>query len=241
VRVSCCRALRKIQKTGAAGCAAIESAVGSVDGIMVMGKHETGFARVARDHYPTREAWVTEALLDHLDVAGLKIWEMAAGAGDMAKVLKGAGAWVFCSDIADYGFPLDALFDFTSADMPPLLDFDAMITNPPAGLRNHLAVKFIEVGLTRIPRGGFLALLLPVDFDSGVTRRPFFCDCPYFTGKIVLTRRIVWFERTDGEREAPKENYAWFVWSRPVLRHRPPPITLYGPRSPNFNGSDEHA
>jgi hypothetical protein len=89
----------------AAKHAAIESTVGSVDGIKVMGKHETGFARVARDHYPTREVWVTEALLDHVDVAGLKIWEMAAGAGDMAEVLKAAGAWVFCSDIADYGYP----------------------------------------------------------------------------------------------------------------------------------------
>jgi hypothetical protein len=117
-----------------------------------MVKHETGFARVARDHYPTREAWVTEALLDHVDVAGLKIWEMAAGAGDMAEVLKAAGAWVFCSDIADYGYSLDAIFDFTSADMPPVMDFAGMITNPPGGSRNHLAVKFIEVGLTRIPR-----------------------------------------------------------------------------------------
>jgi hypothetical protein len=239
--MSSCRALQKIQGTGAATCEAIESAVGSVDGIMVMGKHETGFARVARDHYPTREVWVTKALLDHVDVAGRKIWEIAAGAGDMAEVLKAAGAWVFCSDIADYGYPLDALFDFTSADMPPLLDFDAMITNPPGGLRNHLAVRFIEVGLTRIPRGGFLALLLPVDFDSAVTRRRFFCDCPYFTTKIILTRRIIWFQRTDGEREAPKENYAWFVWSRPVLRPRLPPMTLYGPRSPNLSGSNhEH-
>jgi hypothetical protein len=121
----------------------------------------------------------------------------------MAEVLKAAGARVFCTDIADYGYRLDAIFDFTSADRPPLLDFAGMITNPPGGSRNHLAVKFIEVGLTRIPRGGFLALLLPVDFDSGVTRRRFFYDCPYFTAKIVLTRPIIWFERTDGEREAP--------------------------------------
>jgi hypothetical protein len=179
-----------------------------------MGKHEISFARV------------------YVDVAGLKIWEMAAGAGDMARVLKSAGARVFCSDIAHYGYQLDALFDFTSSAEPPLADFDALITNPPGGLRNQLAVRFIEVGLTRVPRGGLLALLLPVDFDSAVTRRRLFRDCPLFTAKVVLTRRIVWFERTDGEREAPKENYGWFVWSRPVLRSRLlAPVTLYGPGS----------
>jgi len=132
-----------------------------------MGKHETGYARVAKDLYPTRERWVTEALLEHVSVSGLRVWEIAAGAGDMAEVLKAAGAHVLCSDIAEYGYPVDALFDFTSADVPPQLqDFDAMITNPPGGNGNRLAVKFIEVGLARIPRGGFLALLLPTDFDS---------------------------------------------------------------------------
>ena len=195
-----------------------------------MGKHEAGFARVAKDHYPTREAWVTSALIEHVNITGLLVWEMAAGAGDMAAVLKAAGARVFCSDIADYGYPLDALFDFTLDNvLPPFDNFDALITNPPGGPRNQLAVKFIEAGLTRIFRGGFLALLLPVDFDSAGTRRRLFCDCPYFTAKIILTRRIIWFERTDGEREAPKENYAWFIWSRPVLRVGRLPLTLYGP------------
>jgi hypothetical protein len=44
-----------------------------------------------------------------------------------------------------------------------------------------------------------------------------------------MTRRIVWFERTDGEREAPKENHGWFIWQRTALQVRAAPVTLYGP------------
>jgi hypothetical protein len=195
-----------------------------------MGKHETGYARTEKDHYPTRETWVTRALLDYVNITGLHVWEMAAGAGDMAKVLKAAGAQVFCSDIADYGYPLDTLFDFTSDGIPSNLNFDAMITNPPGGPRNKLAERFIETGLTRIPPCGFLALLLPRDFDSAVTRRHLFNNCPYFDATIVLTRRIVWFAPANGERKGPKENHAWYLWSqRPILRTGSRPVVLYGP------------
>jgi len=29
--------------------------------VIAMGKHETGYRRMERDFYPTREAWVAEA------------------------------------------------------------------------------------------------------------------------------------------------------------------------------------
>jgi hypothetical protein len=56
-----------------------------------------------------------------------------------------------------------------------------------------------------------------------------FRHCNYFVGKVVLTKRIVWFKRPDGKREQPKENAAWFLWARPVLRTRQPPVILYAP------------
>src|SRR5262249_23546724 len=61
------------------------------------------------------------------------------------------------------------------------------------------------------------------------SRRRFFADCPHFRAKIALTKRIVWFVRPDGKREAPKENHAWFIWERTALRVRGPPVTLYAP------------
>jgi hypothetical protein len=42
-------------------------------------------------------------------------------------------------------------------------------------------------------------------------------------------KRIVWFERDDGMREAPKKNHAWFVWQRSPLRVRRVPVILYAP------------
>jgi hypothetical protein len=51
-----------------------------------------------------------------------------------------------------------------------------------------------------------------------------------------LTRRIVWFERRDGERAAPKENHAWYCWQSTPVRTCLPPLTLYAPEQrPHLN------
>jgi hypothetical protein len=201
-----------------------------------VGKHETSYARVERDLYPTRERWVTEALLAHVDLAGRNVWEPAAGQGDMAEVLKASGADVYCSDIAAYDYPLDAICDFTCAAAPRR--FDAIVTNPPGGPRNTTAEAFVAAGLRHIAGGGLLALLLPADFDAAGRRRSLFADCPHFRAKIVLTRRIVWFPREDGIREAPKENHAWFIWERTLLRGAAPRV-LYGPGNSRQGGEHE--
>jgi len=195
-----------------------------------MGKHERSYLRVERDHYPT-PAWVVAALAEYVNLNGRDIWEPATGSGQMAEALKDAGAArVYCTDIVKYDYPLDALFDFTSIQRLNLAEPFDMITNPAFGPRGKTAEAFIEAGLRRISRGEILALLLPADFDSAKTRARFFSACAAFLAKIVLTRRIVWFNRSDGEREAPKENHAWFVWSQPdVLRIRKQPIILYAP------------
>jgi SAM-dependent methyltransferase len=193
-----------------------------------MGKHERGYERQERDYYPT-PAWVTRALLRVLDVRGLTIWEPAAGSGAMARELRAAGAEVFCSDIAGMGIPGCAVHDFTSrlkldCEAPP---FDAIVTNPPFGARGILARRFIEAGLRHLAPGGVLALLLPADYDSAGGRRHLFGGCEHYAAKLVLTQRIVWFARSDGVREAPKENHAWCIWQRSSLRLSRSPVVLY--------------
>jgi hypothetical protein len=148
----------------------------------------------------------------------------------MAAALVSAGARrVYCTDI--HGSQ-DETLDFVSGHRPKLDRFDAIITNPPYGKRNKLAAAFVTCGLQAIGARALLALLLPADFDSALTRRSLFADCPDFRGKIVLLKRIVWFARSDGKREGPKENHAWFIWSRgqtgmipdwsqPVIRYAP--------------------
>jgi hypothetical protein len=97
---------------------------------------------------------------------------------------------------------------------------------------NRLAGAFIDAGLHQIAsNGGFLALLLPTDFDSARTRLHLFHDTR-FLARISLTSRPVWFERTDGITAAPKENVAWFVWSRQILRSPPPPVARYATAHP---------
>jgi hypothetical protein len=195
-----------------------------------MGKHGTEYERVERDLYPTREPWVVAALAEHLDLRGLTAWEFACGNGDMAEALRQHGcARVYATDIVDRGNGQDEVLDFLSAQRPKIEHFDLAASNPPFGQGGRLAVAIIEAGLRRLPIGGILALLLPCDFDSAKTRARHFRDCPHFVGKIVLTRRIVWFQRNDGVREAPKENSAWFLWQRSPLRLRRSPIILYAP------------
>jgi hypothetical protein len=196
-----------------------------------VGKHEISFARVERDFYPT-PSWVIEALAEHVDLVGMRVWECACGNGQMAEALKAAGASVFSSDVEDYGYVgLDAVLDFAAGQHPNTARFSAIVTNPPFGNRGKLAERFIAAGLQQITEYGFVALLLPVDFDSAKTRTRFFAGCPHFAGKIILTRRIVWFANPNKQRESPKENTAWFLWSRNAIRGRPP-IVLYAPKMP---------
>ena len=139
---------------------------------------------------------------------------------------------MFASDI-DPQPNQDTQYDFLAPGLPSgLCQYDGIVTNPPWGQGNRLATAFIETGLSRISSyGGFLALLLPTDFDSARTRLHLFHD-PRFIAQISLTSRPIWFERTDGVKAAPKENCAWFVWSRPVLRAPPPPIARHSVAHP---------
>jgi len=192
-----------------------------------MGKHEVSYERIERDLYPT-PSWVTEALIPHLPpIAGKLIWEPAAGHGDIVKVLRAAGARVIASDIEQRDFPLHRIRDFTAPLPADGVWPDGIMTNPPFGFRNKLAVKFIELALERV--NDFAAFLLPSDFDCAVSRRHLFADCPQFATKVVLTRRIVWFE---GPNAAPKENHCWMVWRR---AHVGPPTIAYGPQ-PSSDG-----
>jgi hypothetical protein len=196
-----------------------------------MGKYDSGYKPVPRDLYPTRERWIVEALADHFILAGKRVWEPACGRGDMVRSLRALGCRVYASDIVDYGRGQDEVLDFLSGRSPKF-DWQIGITNPPFGNRHsHLAIAFIRTGLNHFEqgRGEMFALLMPNEFDAREARIPFFRDCPYFRAKIILTRRPIWFKRTDGKREEPKNTVsAWYVWQREPLRR--PRLLLYAPQ-----------
>lgn len=210
-----------------------------------MAQRFSGRERQASEYYPT-PSWVTRALLPHLPVGTLSVWEPACGEGDMAKVLAAEGHEVFATDIRwpetatiEAGFPDGSRFLPNFGEIARV-DFlgerewcrgdsaDAVITNPPYGLQGKLAEKFIRRALevTR-ERRGIVAMLLKPDFDSGSTRPEFFRDCPVWSKKIVLLRRIVWFEPVpddNGRLNGPSENHCWYLWN---WRHSGPATIAY--------------
>src|SRR5262249_62083399 len=114
---------------------------------------------------------------------------------------------------------------------------------PPSVPRAKADEPFIKPGFRPL-RNGFLAFLLPADFDSAVTRRRFFDECAAFTAKIVLTGRDKWFQNPANSKVTSKENSAWFLWVGSVLRVHRPPIVIYAPRPkapliPNTTKSDQ--
>lgn len=165
----------------------------------------SNYERSKNDLYQT-EAWATQALLRHFPVSGLHVWEPAAGNHKMADVLRDAGAIVTTSDIQTYDRPHDAIVDFRDR-LIHCPHHQAIITNPPYGIQNRLAVKFCELALERCD--GLVAMLLTAKFDFGNTRPHLFRDNKRFAAKIALLDRIQWFAgQTKGT-----EDHAWYIWT----------------------------
>jgi hypothetical protein len=174
-----------------------------------MSQRDSGYERKERDCYETPE-WVTEALLPYLPQM-LKVWEPAAGSGKMARVLERRYRSVYQTDI-------ERGVDFLTSKTGPGF-VEAIITNPPY----DQAAKFIEHALNLVNPIGLVAMLLRTDFDHAKTRQHLFGQCKVFAKKIVLTKRIKWFEDSTGQ---PSFNHAWFIWD---YEHEGPPALAYGP------------
>jgi hypothetical protein len=174
-----------------------------------MSQRHSGWKREPGDTYNT-PSWVVDALMPHIPKR-LHLWEPSAGRGDMVRALVAAGHSVTATDIKDG-------VDFLQAG--PRRGIDGIVSNPPF----NLAQQFIEHGVKLMESaGGFVAMLLRVDYGTAATRQHLFGACPIFACKIELTRRIVWFEGTTGR---PSFNHAWFIWD---WRHRGEPTLRYGP------------
>lgn len=199
---------------------------------MPVGKHGSDYERMPRDLYET-PAWVTDALVPHLMAPDqLSVWEPAAGSGKMADALLAHGYDVYQSDIellhnlsATGKRGLQASCDFLKRTSLPVIDnrTPAIITNPP--YKRGVVDKFVRHALKLTqPYDGMVAMLLKVDFDCGSTRADIFENHPAYLGKVVLTRRIVWFD--SGNKNGPKENHAWFIWDWRRIRTQAESVPL---------------
>lgn len=171
-----------------------------------MSQRGSGYERKERDLYETPE-WVTEALVPHLPRGIERAWEPACGSGKMLDVLRRHIPSVMGTDIASD-------WDFLTHTGTYV---DAVITNPPY----ELAREFIGRAIAFTADGGVVAMLLRTDFDHAKTRQDLFGGCKLFAKKIVLTKRIKWFEDSKGQ---PSFNHAWFIWD---WKHSGKPILEY--------------
>lgn len=177
-----------------------------------MSQRDSGYERKERDLYET-PPWATAALVPHLPERlkpGMCVYEPAAGSGKMVRALGNAGFLVDADDISEG-------CDFLKCERA---DFSAIITNPPY----ELATKFIDRALD-LQRNvsGIVAMLLRTDFDHAKTRERLFAKHPAFHKKVVLTKRIKWFEDSKG---SPSFNHAWFIWD---WQHQGAPTLAYAP------------
>jgi predicted RNA methylase len=185
-----------------------------------MAQRNSGYEPVANDLYETPE-WVTLLALRNLPI-GRGVVEPACGTGKMARVIREDGRDVYASDIADHGYRCqDCQADFLQMDFLPVWCTD-IVTNPPFGIQNRLAVKFIEhaLELTR-PIKGRVAMLLTADFDHAKGRRHLFADHPAFAARLAIQTRIRWIENSVG---SPSQNHCWFFWD---WNHTGPAVSIY--------------
>lgn len=190
-----------------------------------MSQRDSGYARKERDLYETPE-WVTLALLPHLPDYIAEIWEPACGSKKMVRAIKAAcpSVHVWSSDVAPLDERRTLKIDFLNPCVTLGQQFDAIVTNPPY----ETAQAFIEIALERAEdQEAIVAMLLRTDFDHAKSRSHLFRDCPVFAKKLVLTKRIVWFDPEPGAKgKSPSFNHAWFIWD---WNHKGPPTIAYGP------------
>ena len=174
-------------------------------------------ARQANEAYYT-PGWAVRPLIDHLprwEIASWPAWECAAGAGHVACELRSAFATVRASDIAPPEqtlVPVERL-DFLAAPCPDGRGRQAIVTNPPYGRGNRLALAFLERALAQASvHDGLVALLLPFEFDAVSSRSGLIAGHPAFAAKVTIGRRIRWVNLPQSKAQ-PMSHHSWFIWA----------------------------
>lgn len=192
----------------------------------------SGYERREKEQYFTQH-WCTQALCPHIPnyVWRGRVWEPAAGRGDIAAVLQADGIDVFCTDIDTSNFDHEtgsiSEADFLDPDVIKKFAGDSygvtgIITNPPYGGKVDYYGKKISYAeafvRTAIESGiPFVAMLLRSEFNHGARRRDLFINPDFFFSKeIVLTARPRWdwwYDKDPWEKDnAPMHNFSWFIW-----------------------------
>ena len=179
--------------------------------------------RQPREAYYTPGAAV-RVLLESLPLFMLRrfeAWECAAGAGHIARHLARLPfAAVLATDIAPAKVQVHPVtpLDFLRSCGPSGRRC-AIITNPPYGFQNRMAVSFITHALAIAgDRGGLTAMLLPFEFDAPMSRHAMTHGHRAFAAKVTCGERLRWVNLPQAAA-GPMSHHSWFIWCfDPALR-----------------------
>ena len=161
------------------------------------------------DSYPTPRIAVESLLAAEPDVLNTmaRVWEPAAGDGNIAHVLRDNGIPVIASDIERYSFALHFVGDFLQQTQAPV-GTAVLVTNPPY----RLAAQFAEHALTLVPD---VYLLLRLAFLESVGRTELL-EHSGLRRVLVFRKRLPRMHRQnwDGPKSSSSMAFAWMCWRR---------------------------
>ena len=135
------------------------------------------------------------------------IWEPACGPGRIVNVLRGAGHYVYATDLIDYGCPeSEARIDFLM-ERAPSFCVDAIVTNPPFKLANEFVAHALRLGIPKV------VMLLRLAFLES-DRRTSIIDCGLLARVHLFRKRLPMMHRAgwEGRKANSGMALAWFVW-----------------------------
>lgn len=158
------------------------------------------------DYYATEPKAIR--LLLELEKFKGNIWECACGEGHLSEEMKRLGYNVYSTDLINRGYG-DAQMDFLGIENNNIVDMN-IITNPPYKYANEFIIKALDI----ISEGNKLALILPIRYLEGKTRKKIFTETPpkivYISSSRIKCAMNGSFEAMQGSAVC----YAWFVWEK---------------------------
>jgi len=177
------------------------------------------FGRQKADAYFTIDPRGPEALFlglqDELaEITG--VYEPMCGGGHLAEAIKQQKVAVFARDLNNYGYyDQCGEEDFLQSHYLPI-GCNSIFSNPP--YKHPLSYMIIKHAIEITPEGGYVAMLMPFEWDAPAGRADLFDEHSCFYKKIVLPFRVWWFKRDpkdpDFKKKSPHKYHCWLVWKK---------------------------
>jgi hypothetical protein len=179
-------------------------------------QRNTGFSKGGRapsDFYQTPRIAI-EKLLDY-ETFGQNILEPCCGAGAISNVLLERGYNVISQDLNDWGYG-ETGKDFLKE---PLVDVDAVVTNPPFNLSYEFVLRSLEATKAK---NGKVAMLNRLAWLEGVKRGKMFKSTP-LSKVLVFSKRIPRMNVPNytGKQGTSMLAFCWLIFN---WTHEGPPI-----------------